>query len=283
MADSRINALSIELQTEGKDKLAEEYGKVIENINASTLSARLKNTDLSGDPTSGSVEAKRFVNAKSQNMEQQEQTGKGNLVKAKPVIVPINDDTEFMEEVEEKDLKLYGVNGLIERRTKNHQEGAKVELEEKFFDVAKTSGTKFTPTAGQSIEDEMEQAIQTVETTKNDFVRGVPRTMIEVVMTPNYYGKLRNKIATLPNANANVRSYESGIFNNTRVNSSVFLPAGVDYIVMVTGAVAQPVLPGIYSPKAIELSEATAFGLFLHKGTKAVMEDLIIYKETAQA
>lgn len=282
MADTRINALSIQLQSAASaDKLAEEYGKVIENINATTLSSKLKNTDLSGDPTSGSVEAKRFANAKSQTYGTARAAGKGNAVKANPVIVAIDDDTEFMEEVEEKDLKLYGVNGLIERRTANHQESAKVELEEKFFSVAKEAGTLFTPTEGLSIEDEMEQAIQTVETTRNDFVRGVPRTMIEVIMTPSYYGKLRNKIATLPNANANVASYESGIFNNTTVNSSVFLPAGVDYIVMVRGAVAQPVLPGIYSPKAIELSEATAFGLFLHKGTKAVMEDLIIYKATA--
>lgn len=284
MADSRIDSLSIQLQSsESKDKLAEEYGKVIENINATTLSAQLKNTDLSGDPSSGTVEAKRFVNAKSQAYGTARSNGKGNSIQAKPVVIPIDDDTEYMEEVEEKDLKLYGVNGLIERRTANHQESAKVELEEKFFDVAKTSGTKFTPTTGSSIEDEMEQAIQTIETTKNDFVRGVPRTMIEVVMTPAYYGKLRNKIATLPNANANVSSYESGIFNNTKVNSSVFLPSGVDYIVMVRGAVAQPVIPGVYAPKAIELSEATAFGLFLHKGTKAVMEDLIIYKETEAA
>lgn len=281
VTSSRVGALSIELQTTGKDKLAEEYGKVIENINATTLSSRLKNTDLSGDPTSGSVEAKRFVNSKSQPYGTARKAGKGNIVKAKPVIVPIDDDSEFMEEVEEKDLKLYGVKGLIERRTANHQESAKVELDEKFFAVAKEAGTAFTPTAGQSIEDEMEQAIQTVETTKNDFVRGVPRTMIEVVMTPNYYGKLRNKIATLPNANADVKSYERGIFNNTSVNSSVFLPAGIDYMVMVRGSVAQPVLPGIYNPKAIELSEATAFGLFLHKGTKAVMEDLIIYKKSA--
>lgn len=280
MADTRIDALSIQLQSEGSaDKLKEEYGKVIENINATTLSARLKNTDLSGDPTSGSVEAKRFVNAKSQAYGTARAAGKGNAVKAKPVVIAIDDDTEYMEEVEAKDLKLYGVNGLIERRTANHQESMKVELEEKFFTVAKEAGTEFTPTA-ITVEDEMEEAIQTVETTKNDFVRGVPRTMIEVIMTPSYYGKLRNKIATLPNANANVASYESGIFNNVRVNSSVFLPAGIDYIVMVKGAVAQPVLPSVYAPKAIELSEATAFGLFLHKGTKAVMEDLIIYKAT---
>ena len=282
MADTRVNALSIKLQSgESADKLAEEYGKVIENINANTISARLKNRELSGDPSSGSVEAKRFVNVKGQEYGTARAAGKGNVIKAKPVVVPIDDSVEYMEEVEEKDLRMYGVNGLIEKRTANHQKSAETDLDEKFFKVAKESGTAFTPTEGLSIEDEMEQAIQTVETTKNDFVRGVPRTMIEVVMTPAYYGKLRNKIATLPNANANVASYESGIFNNTRVNSSVFLPEGVDYIVMVTGAVAQPAVPTIYSPKEIEFSKATGFGLFLDLGTKAVMEDLIIYKAAA--
>ena len=40
----------------------------------------------------------------------------------------------------------------------------------------------------------LEEAIAKVETVKNDYVAGVPRNMIEVVMTPSYYGKLRNKI-----------------------------------------------------------------------------------------
>ena len=43
---ARIDALSIELLSGGKDKLAEEYGKVIENIQARTLSAKLKNAPL---------------------------------------------------------------------------------------------------------------------------------------------------------------------------------------------------------------------------------------------
>ena len=282
MAEStRIDALSIELQTSGKDKLAEEYGKVIENINANTLSAKLKNKDLSGDPTSGSVEAKRFVNAKGQAYGTARSGKAGNKIKAKPVIIPIDDNTEYIEEVEEKDIKLYGVNGLIERRTANHQKSMEVELETKFFQVAADAGTEFTPTE-TAIEDEMEEAIQKVETVKNDFVRGVPRNMINVIMTPSKYGKLRNKIATLPNANANVASYESGIFNNTKVYSNVFLPDDVEYIVMVDGAVAQPVLPSIYSAKKIELSDATGFGMFLYKGTKAVMEDLIFVKKKSK-
>ena len=45
---ARIDALSIALTTTGKDKLAEEYGKVIDNVQANTLSQKLKNNDLSG-------------------------------------------------------------------------------------------------------------------------------------------------------------------------------------------------------------------------------------------
>lgn len=276
---ARIDALSIELLSGGKDKLAEEYGKVIENIQARTLSARLKNTDLSGDATSGTVEAKRFVNVVGQAYGTARGAGKGNAVKAKPVIVAIDDNTEYLEEVEEKDLRTYGVNGLIERRTRNHENQLAVELDTKFFAEAVNAGTKFTPTATDKAE-EIEEAIQKVETTKNEFVQGVPRNMIEVVMSPAYYGALRTKI----NASGNslnlvaMANYEEGTYNNTKVYSSAFLPAGTDYIVMVNGAVAQPVHTSIYNPKKVDLSDATAFGLFAYKGTKAVMEDLIFYK-----
>ena len=280
---ARIDALSIELQNGGKEKLAEEYGKVIENIQAITLSARLKNTDLSGDPTSGTVEAKRFVNAVGQAYGTARGNGKGNAVKAKPVVIAIDDNTEYLEEVEEKDLRTYGVNGLIERRTRNHQNQLAVELDTKFFAEAVSAGTKFTPTK-TDVAEEIEEAIQKVETVKNDFVQGVPRNMIEVVMSPAYYGSLRTKI----NASGNslklvgMANYEEGIFNNTKVYSSAFLPEGADYIVMVNGAVAQPVHTSIYNPKKVDLSDATAFGLFAYKGTKAVMEDLIFYKGTVE-
>ena len=279
---ARIDALSIELQNGGAEKLAESYGKVVENIQAITLSARLKNTDLSGDPTSGTVEAKRFVNVVGQTYGTARSGGKGNAIKAKPVVVAIDDNTEYIEEVEEKDLRTYGVDGLISRRTTNHQNALAVELDTKFFAEAKNSGSVFTPKA-DSVEDEIEEAIQTVESTKNDFVQGVPRNIIEVVMTPAYYGKLRNKINSISNSNGLgvLANYEEGTFNNAKVYSSVFLPAGVDYIVMVKGAVAQPIMTSISNPAKIPMSDATSFGLFAYKGTKAVMEDLIIYKANA--
>lgn len=279
---ARIDALSIELRESGKDKLAEEYGKVIENLQAVTLASRLKNTDLSGDPTSGTVEAKRFVNVAGKAYGTARGAGKGQAIKAEPVVIAINDDTEYIEEVEEKDLRTYGVNGLIERRTRNHQDALAVELDTKFFAEAKNAAQAFTPTATE-VSEEIEEAIQKVETVKNGFVNGVPRNMIEVVMSPAYYGKLRTKI----NASANsmklvdMANYEEGIYNNTRVYSSAFLPEGTDYIVMVRGAVAQPVMTSIYNPAKIDLSDATAFGLFAYKGTKAVMSDLIFAKSTA--
>lgn len=280
---ARIDALSIDLRTTGKDKLAEEYGKVIENLQHITLASRLKNTDLSGDPTSGTVEAKRFVNKVGKAYGTARTAGKADYIKAEPVVIAINDNTEYLEEVEEKDLRTYGVGGLIERRTRNHQDALAVELDTKFFAEAVNEGTSFTASAGATaIEDEIEEAIQTVETTKNDFVQGVPRNMIEVVMSPAYYGKLRNKINSISNSNdlGKVANWEGGVFNNTEVYSSVFLPEGVNYVVMVKGAVAQPIMTSIYNPAKVDLSDATAFGLFAYKGTKAVTPDLIIYNGT---
>ena len=281
---ARLDALSIELVTTGKDKLAEEYGKVIDNLQHITLASRLKNTDLSGDPTSGTVEAKRFKNVSGNAYGTARTAGKGQAVKAQPVVIAINDDTEYIEEVEEKDLKTYGVGGLIERRTRNHQDALAVELDTKFFAEAVNAGTSFTATAqNPSIEDEIEEAIEAIETTKNNFVNGVPRNMIEVVMSPAYYGRLRNKINSISNSNnlGVVPNYEQGTFNNVNVYSNVFLPQGINYVVMVKGAVAQPIMTSIMNPEKVQLSDATAFGLFAYKGTKAVMDDLIIYNGTA--
>ena len=283
---ARINSLSIALQgQEGKDKCAEEYGKVIENIKDITLADLLKNTDLSGDITSGTVEAKRFTNVSGKAYGTARANGKGDSVKATPVVISIDDDVEYIEEVEEKDLMTYGVKGLIEKRAKNHQDTFAVDKDEKFFSVAVQGGTSFSVTAGQTAEDEAEEVINALATTKNAYVNGVPRNMIALICSPAKYGKLRNRINATSNSNGNgqLANYEQGVFNNTRIFSSVFLPAGIDYIAMVygqNGAVAQPTRANIYSPEKIQLSDATGFGLFTYKGTKVVASDLIKYVET---
>ena len=278
---ARVDSLSIKLEPllSSYDKLAEEYGKVIENLQTRSLAFQLKNQNLSGSPTAGSVEAKRFayVGANSYG------TARGNhyasKVGALPVQIPINDNKEWIEEIEAKDLEMYGVDGLIERRVANHERAMEAYFDSKFFDVAVTAGTALTIAGTPTIDDEIEQAIEAVETVSNDYVKGVNRDEIVVIMTPAKYGALRNKINNNMNSErlAGVRSYEGGIFNNARVFSSVRLPAGIDYVVMHEGAVAQPIRTSIYNPKPIELSDAVAMGIFAYSGTTAVEPDLIFY------
>ena len=280
---ARIDSLSIQLQTDAsaKDKLAEEYGKVIENLQKSTISSILKNNELSGDPASGTVEAKRFANATAANYG----TARGNhyadKIKALPVVVPLNVDKEFIEEVEEKDLKTYGVSGLIERRVANQGSAMKRLLERAFFTEAVSAGSSLTLTSATDLE-KLEEAIQSIETTNNDFVDGVERDRIKVVASPEFYGKIRNALdTTVHNANVTTAIGEYGQFHGVDVYSSVYLPNGIKFVIMVDGSIAQPVLPSIYSPRAIELSDATAFGIFIYFGTKAVTPDLIGYYGSA--
>jgi len=279
---ARIDSLSIELQTNtaNKDQLAESYGKVIENLQKSTISEILKNKDLSGDPASGTVEAKRFANATAQNYGTARGNHYGDKVKALPVVIPLNVNKEFIEEVEEKDLRTYGINGLIERRTANQGGAMKRLLERAFFTEAVTSGTALTLSSA-NIEDKFEEAIQEIETTNNDFVDGVERDLINIVCSPATYGQIRTYLDKgVNNSNVSTAVGEFGQFHGVDVYSSTYLPNGVDFIIMVKGSIAQPVIPSIYNPAKIELSDATGFGIFLYYGTKAVTPELIKYAGT---
>lgn len=277
---ARLTSLNMLLDPSGKDFLAELYGKTIANIQKATLSAILKNTDLSGTPTSGTVEAKRFANAAAKVYGTARTAGKGDGVTAKPVTVAIDKDKEIVEELEEKDVSLYGVEGVLQNRSQNHVLTMARELERAFFAEAVTAGAAFT-TLEKDVNLILEAAIQQIETTKNDYVDGVPRDMIRVIATPAFYGKIRSWLdgTSKSNVETAVESFVS--FHGVKVDSSVYLPAGKDFIVMVVGAVAQPVLPKPYAAEKIPLSEAYAVELFFYYGTKAVMPDLIIHKATA--
>ncbi len=285
---ARINSLSILLSTSGKDQLAEKYGPVIENLQKATISGALKNTELSGDPTTGTVEAKRFVNAASAAYGTARAAQKGTGVKASPVTVALNVDKEIIEEIEEKDVRLYGVDNVINRRVSNHGKSMERELERAFFKEAATAGTTITLTK-TSINEKVEELIQSIEATKNDFVDGVDRDMISIVLDTATYGELRSFLDTgTHNANVDTNAKEFGLFHGVRVYSSVYLPTlteatsdsetkttTVHMIGMVNGSVALPVMPTVAAPEKIQLSNAIGFGIFYSYGAKAVMSDLI--------
>ena len=117
---ARIESLSVLNESSGKAFLAEQYGRVIESVTKRLVSGPLKNQDLSGNPEAGTVEAKRFSNAKSKAYGTARTAGKGDQIHAKSVTVAIDQDQEIVEEVALKDTLLLGVDGLISRRASNH-------------------------------------------------------------------------------------------------------------------------------------------------------------------
>lgn len=275
---ARIDSLSI-LDEGGssKDKLAEKYGPVIENLQKTTISGILKNTELSGDPTTGTVEAKRFANAASKKYGTARAAHKADQVKAKPVTVAIDQDKELIEEIEDKDTKLYGVDNVINRRIASHGKSMERELERAFFQCAKDEGQNLSLTASE-INEKVEELIQKIETTKNDYVDGVDRDMISVTLDTKTYGEMRNFMDTTAyNASVDTAGREFGMFHGVRVYSSVYLPDTVTMVGMVDGAIAEPVMTTLADPGKIQLSNAYAFGLFYSYGVKAVMPDLIQY------
>lgn len=274
---ARITSLNVLLTDTGKDFLSEQYGKVIANIQKNPISSQLKNTDLSGSPTSGTVEAKRFVNATSQAYGTARSGGKANAVKAKPIVISIDQDEEILEEVEHKDVSLYGVDNFVERRAAECERKMTNKLEHAFFDTAAKAGTQVTP-VGTTPEAIAEELIQSVETVSNDFVDGVERNMIALVCNPAFYGKLRTYLDATTH---NTEGEAINTYHGVRIFSSTYLPNDVKAIAMAYGSVAQPVLPTIAPAEKIQLSNAYSFGMFYDYGTKAVTEDLIFVYKTA--
>lgn len=275
----RIESLNILLENSGKDYLAELYGVVIENVQKALVSNNMKNRELSGDPVSGTVEAKRFANASPKTYGTARTAGKGDALTARPVTVAIDQHKEIVEELEDKDVRLYGVDGVLDRRAQNHILRMAAGLDTTFFAEADSAATVLNLSEYTTVAEELEAAIQECETTKNDFVDGVPRSLMHLVLSPKYYGKIRNDLdRQTNNANVDTAAEEFYVWHGVRVYSCVNLPVGRDYILMVEGAVAQPVMAKQYVAEKIPLSDAYGVELFYDYGTKAVTPDLIFAK-----
>lgn len=271
---ARIESLNM-LNTEGaKSYLAEAYGKVIENVQKNTISAQIKNKDLSGDPTTGTVIATRLANTTSNAYGTARSGGKGQAVKKDEVVIAINTDRELINDVEEKDARMGGVDNLITRKSAMDEKSMARELERAFFGCASTEGTAATLKA-TDIEKKVEELIQLVEGTKNDFVDGVERDMINVVCSPAVYGELRTYLDKSANANVNTGAGECGTYHGVKVFSSVYLADGDDMVAIVDGAIAQPVTTTLDEADKYPASNCYHFGMFYSYGTKAVAPDLI--------
>lgn len=271
---ARQDALSIYTDDSTKDKLAETYGKVIEAVQKGAISEQIKNKNYSGDPTTGSVEIDRFKNATIDDLGTARTAGKGKTLKnTGKVTINVDTDKEIVEEIAKKDIKLYGIDGMAERRKGNHIKRMIAYLDTEFFAKAVSEGTELRNVTETRIEDILEALIQKVETTQNDWVDGVDRDMLDLTLVPRVYGKLRNYIDRIDGSNG-TEEYFHGVrvYSNHRQTK--------DAICMINGAVAQLVTTDQYEAEKIPLSNDIALELFFSKGTKAVMPDLIQYIST---
>ena len=272
---ARQDALNILVSEGVKDKLAETYGQVIEAVQKGAVSEQIKNKNYSGDATSGTVEIDRFKNAEVNDLGTARTGGKGDeLVNSGKVVVSVDTDKEIVEELAKKDVKLFGLDGMAEKRKANHIKRMIAYLDKEFFACAETEGTEITLKA-TDVQSKIEELILSVETTVNDFVDGVDRDMIVVTVTPAIYSQIQNYIDSVPNSLTGVNDeyfHKVRIYSNHRQTK----PA----IAMIEGAVAQLVTTDEYDAEKIPLSNNIALELFFSKGTKAVMPDLIKYATT---
>lgn len=283
---TRIESLNVLLDgsVSGKMLLKEAYDGVIANVQKNTISSRIKNTDLSGDPDSGTVEAKRFANASSQDYGTARTAGKGNAVKGKTVTIAIDQNKEFIEEIEEKDIRLLGVDGLIAKRSANHANRMAAELDQKFFEVGKTEGTQFKPAAAVTdIQAIVEAAILQMEKLKNNYIDGLDRSMLSIIFDPDTYSAMRMYLDTVVNTNVDTTTEEFNMYHGVKCFSSNRLPAGVKFEIMMDESIAQPVKAVPYTAERIPLSEAVAVEMFYYYGTKAVTPDTIFWFDGTHA
>lgn len=272
---ARIESLNVLTTDSGKSYLAELYGKTIEGVMKALVSTNMKNDDLSGDPVSGTVEAKRFANATPKQYGTARTAGKGDAVKAQTVTVPLDKDQEIIEELEEKDVRLYGVEGVMERRARNHVLRMSSALDTEFFKVAAEKAVEVeVDLAGGAIEDILEAIIQECENTQNDFVDGVPRELMTLTLNSAWYGKVRNNLDKQTRSNVDTAAEEFYTWHGVECKSSVHLP-DAPFVLMVKGAVAQPIMAKQYTAEKIPLSNAYGVELFYSYGTTAVTPDLI--------
>lgn len=272
---ARQDALNIYVNGETKDKLAETYGAVIEAVQKGAISEQIKNKNYSGDPTTGTVVINRFKNATVDDLGTARTGGKGkDLDNGGQVTVTVDTDKEIGEELSKKDVKLFGLAGMAEKRKANHVKRMIAYLDGEFFACAEKEGTKVELTATE-VAGKVEELILAVETTKNDFVDGVDRDMIVVTVSPAVYSAIQNYIDSVPNS---INGVNDELFHKVRIfsNHRQTKPA----IAMIEGAVAQLVTTDEYDAEKIPLSNDIALELFFSKGTKAVMPDLIKYADT---
>lgn len=276
MAREKSLNISDYLTSEVKANLAEKLDGVLENVYTSAVSEALKSKRGSGDPTTGSVEYKRFANATLEDKGTARASGKGKSVKEKPVFVNIDTDKEIVEELQGKDIKLYGIDGMIARREKNIQESIVRYLDREFFEEVVNSGTQVDKGSLTALDKILDKGIVQLKSLTNDFIDGINPEDLAIVLSTEARKEFKNKLDELPNGTM-PQNGAIGMYDSIVVHETHRLPVGTNFVIMLKEAVAQPFYVTDFDAEKIPLDDAYAVQSFLYKGTKALIEEAILF------
>lgn len=278
---SRTQALSIYVSDSVKAELKNKIAGVFENLAKDTISGRLKSKNGALNEKAGSFEFKRFANATRQEYGTARTAGRGNKVKAAPIVVNLDRNSEIVEEVNTFDAASFtdeDLNAFLARRKTAIQQSVARDLDRDFFAAAKTDGT-----AGASINvanpivAQLEAVIASLEVTNNEYVDGVDREQMALVLNPTLYGKVKTELNDCYNFSGTVADEVFKGINGVATFSSNRLPDGVDYVLMVMDSIAQPVMITDTDVEKIPLSNEYAVEVFYRNKTKVLAQELVIY------
>lgn len=279
---AQTQALSIYQSAEAKAYLRNVIVGIFENIGKSTLAGKLKSKNADLSKAAGSYEFKRFANAISQAYGTARTAGQGQKIVAPPITVNMDVNREIVEELNLFDGQSFTQDtfeAFVNRRKNAIELAVQRELDRSFFAKIQEEGTASAVTVDTTanIIAQLEELFIELETTSNDYVDGVDRELMALILSPRLYGKVKTELNDVYNFAGTV---EEGTFkgiNGVATFSSNRLPTGVDFELIVMDSVAQPVIIKDVDVEKIQLSNEYAVETFYRYGTKVLAKELALY------
>lgn len=278
---SRTAALSIYVSDGVNAELKNTIVGVFENLAKKTVSGRLKSKNGEYNQKTGSLEFKRFANAERKAYGTAREAGAGTKVKAPPVVVNLDRNSEIVEEVNAFDGATFtneDLQSFLKRRKTSHAMSVERDLDREFFLAGKNGGTKGADVSkSKKLKSELGAIAVQLESTKNDYVDGVDREQMAWVLSPALHQLVKDELNDCYNFSGTAEDEVIKGLDGIAVYSSNRLPEGVDYMLITMDAIAQPVMLSDALVEKIPLSHEFAVEIFWRNGTKVIAPELVIY------
>lgn len=270
--------------------LSEVYGNLIANYQAMSNIAKVKAPAPLGQ--AGSYEYDRFQNATVNTYGTARTAGEGSDPIDDKVTVNVNTHKEIVEEVQLFDARRLGVGNVINKRSINHVMRMVATLDRAAFTALKAAAAasgsasdyQYANGTTPNYLDLMEQVVVALETTTNDYIDGLDRSMIVVFLKPSIYSKVQQALDTVYAYDGSTGIKEVPGYHGYQVVSEKYLPSATDFIVTIVNNVAQPIESDGYTEgERIPFSKAMEVSLFFDYGTSILMPELVYEGEFTEA